>query len=296
MAEPKVETAEEWSSRHIRLKFQMVISCLVAASYLAYGAKDLRVLGFIELDRQPSDKTLIFLLTSFAIFSIISFVSRTVFEQKSLKPPHKTFDIEIREIEEPVMLFTTSVIDIDLFQLKVSIRELENYVETSKLGESQSNEIEILLRNSIKKIELAESKGSKLHASFNNFEQEELRFFQTELAFTMFKKSFYKVSSNLRRAYDLLLEVKGLVYINPSISALEAKSKVEQVEIIVKAIKEDVLIVFKNLKSFRKKIQKANRYRIIQNWLLSVVTPIISSILFLIFGFVKYFDISFRCL
>ena len=82
-----VESRPDWSSRHVRIKYQMLLSAIFVYCVAKFPISEINTFGVVKFKTVSSEKSLIspeavfWVALSFAIFGMISFISRTVFER-----------------------------------------------------------------------------------------------------------------------------------------------------------------------------------------------------------------------
>ena len=94
----------DWSGRHVRLKFQMVSSCLFVWMMENYEVTSVNLL-FVRFDNVEAPEHLQTFAYLFAIFSIVSFIVRSFYESPSvgkMEPAH--YDVVDGQIKKIVAL------------------------------------------------------------------------------------------------------------------------------------------------------------------------------------------------
>ena len=72
----------DWSGRHVRLKYQMVISSLLFYLYETTTVTEINFLGMMKLSQSAmQEKTFFMMLFGFAIFSALAFITRSIYEK-----------------------------------------------------------------------------------------------------------------------------------------------------------------------------------------------------------------------
>jgi len=93
----------DWSGRHVRLKYQMIISALVLYLIVCTEITGLNLFGIILYDNEFPKELFIWMLFSFSLFSILAFILRSVFESSrwsSLRKDMSNLVANIRANEE----------------------------------------------------------------------------------------------------------------------------------------------------------------------------------------------------
>ena len=104
----------DWSGRHVRLKYQMMVSSLVL--YLLVGTKieDINLFGFIKYEGDFPEGQFFALLLVFSIFSVFAFILRSFFESSRWSSLRK----DMRNVVANIKINESLVKDVFDFQEK----------------------------------------------------------------------------------------------------------------------------------------------------------------------------------
>jgi len=72
----------DWSSRHTRLRYQTVLAALAFAASARYGVKEIKLPFFVTFERTPEDSLVLIGFFLFFLFSLGSFVSQHLVENR----------------------------------------------------------------------------------------------------------------------------------------------------------------------------------------------------------------------
>lgn len=129
----------DWSGRHVRLKYQLVLVSVVFFCSMTLGIENISLPGLIKFSNQPNDRVVKFAIFSFFCFSLAAFWFRTVNERNSV-----VLDTFLHE--QHISTIATEVKSTDMF-----VRKRRKVLEELKLGFERHS---INLDSSIDTVEL----------------------------------------------------------------------------------------------------------------------------------------------
>lgn len=113
----------DWSSRHVRLRFEMLVSAIIFFFVASYGTQVVN-LPFINLPQNVDGSIVLWLSLGFAAFAMISFVVRSQYE-RALWPKHELSNT--REITKFYNDFCA--IETNFLKMKVESQEDAEFLE-----------------------------------------------------------------------------------------------------------------------------------------------------------------------
>jgi len=104
----------DWSGKHTRLRYQMVISCIGILLVSTHEIKSFKFPGFFEFNGIPNYSFIWLSFFSFAVFSTIAFWLQTKFEQAALNIPTARIVTELEHmLGQPLDVIYESVPELD---------------------------------------------------------------------------------------------------------------------------------------------------------------------------------------
>jgi len=277
---------EEWTSRHVRLKFQMITASLVASACVAFGIKDVDVFGIINLNKQPPNSLLNVVFYIFAIFSIIGFISRTKFEQRNLAQEHKAYALELYNLVEHLRLTRDETKNIDKESIDKVFSEIPAEEKIQKLEPTKSLRISAAINLVEVHVRKLKYYNSVVIDITNSLKDSEFKFGSTELLKTKLISSVVSALVAIETLEKSSEKLNEMNFIAPKISQKTGKlilQKVYRENIKIESELNNALGIAEKITP---EIKGTNRWRRFEIWTLSVIAPTVFSIFVLIFGLI----------
>jgi len=278
----------EWSSRHVRLKFQMIISCLLAGGCLAYGVENVIILKIVELRDQPSENVTIFAFVSYAIFSIFAFLSRTSFEFRDIGPNDRVFALELANLKEDLKTLVPFLESMKSNLLVNTVNGLEIREQTSELKLREKESIKRLVDEYNKLIYNADLTLLRINSSSKFLTKEVFKFH----SLNFLRLECLAAINSLRTSLPLLgryVEQIRKVIVDPSpINYSTVKTSARYLENNEIQTLSDLDRATKSVNELQTSISGLNFWRKIENWLFSIFLPVATALALLVFGCISH--------
>ena len=280
------DNKEEWSSRHVRLKFQMITAALVAFACATYGIKDVDVLGIINLEEQPSPLVLTFGFYGFAIFSMFGFLSRTMFERKNFAKLHAAYALEFSKIDTQLRLACDESDKLDKKTVDSVFSKLPDEHEIVKPDTKTTLRLDAAINLLSLHVQRLKSLHAKVIASTNSLKSSDFKFGSTQRFKAVFFADIVQTITDVEILEKRLEEIKGVNYVNPKISQHNAKSALIRMYESNDNLKVSFSKSLVSAKDVSKEINRVNRWWYIENWILSVWVPMLITASLLLSGLI----------
>jgi len=274
----------DWSGQHTRLKFQMFGSSVVFYLLAKYQVDEMNLLGIFKFSKTPDNSKLSLVVLLFGIFSLVSFVLRSMNESSHWPSKHKDARLIAKSLVSDLPLVKQRVEEL-LSDGTVKIRKYGSLTETplndARLAFKEAEEILKGFRPLIGKNELQKQRISRLKEIMQEIrsgEHPDLDRLDSSWA------EVYAIEGSLRHAVGQSSYIfpKDGVVTGQALNALNSSSTildtlVEREVTYSKTVKNVSFSTFKRLCLIR-----------IQNLVLAVGMPIVASITFLILGLISF--------
>jgi len=134
----------EWSEKHTRLRFQLIVLALIFAGACSVGINKISIPGStISFDNPPSDFVILILLGTFLSYTFISFVIRSNNERIDLGVFKSPVSSLLDEVSKIIEKSSSKSIDLDFSYLAQALREVPNnpQVELAQLEQALNSSL-----------------------------------------------------------------------------------------------------------------------------------------------------------
>lgn len=157
----------DWEGRHTRLRYQMVLTSLLAYLTGSYAVDKVKVLGIIEFKESPSSELVYFSCLLFSIAFILSFVARTLAEKSQWKNDMANIKGFVNQARMQIDLALAEIPNLEEFER--FFKEKINATEYEYSGQIQSDFSDIMTSEEYRKAQMSAVKANSYSSIMSNY-------------------------------------------------------------------------------------------------------------------------------